>query len=250
MVNKRSLLQRFLFANSSKSTIRHRSKPRIYDEGFLPMLRLSRGLKKFIERTQPSSVLDIGGGDMPYKHYFSSGVKFVGIDYYSNLQGVKKIDIEKPFFEEKADFVICSEVLEHSYEYKVVIENIYNNLKDGGSAYVTVPFAYEVHGWDYHDYFRYTEETLKKLFSQFTVCEVRASTTYVATLMQKWNNLVFYIPLPYILKIPFFFVNNILILLVEGVTRGILKVLGIKNDNLLHKLVFSYPINYICYLKK
>ncbi len=214
------------------------------------MLCLTRGLKKYISETNPSCVLDIGGGDMPYKKFFSEQTKFVGIDYYSNLDGVKKIDIEKPFSEDPADFILCSEVLEHSFHYQAVIENIYNNLKEGGVAYVTVPFAYEVHGWDYHDYFRYTEETLKKLFSNFTVCEVRATTTYVATLMQKWNNLVFYIPIPYILKIPFFFVNNILILIVEGLTRGILKLLRIKKDNLLYKLVFSYPINYICYLKK
>lgn len=214
------------------------------------MLRLTRGLKKYILETNPKYVLDIGGGDMPYRKFFSPETKFVGIDYYSNLEDVKKIDIEKPFSEEKADFIICSEVLEHSFQYQIVIENIYYNLKDGGSAYVTVPFAYEVHGWDYHDYFRYTEETLKKLFSNFSVCEVRASTTYVATLMQKWNNLIFYIPIPYILKVPFFFINNVLILLVEGVIRGVLRLLKVKKENLLSKLVFSYPINYICYLKK
>ncbi len=251
MINAKTRLQRFLFANSVKSTVRHRAHPRIYDQGFYPMLKLSRGLKKFMKNVaSQETVLDIGCGELPYKPYFTATKNFIGVDYYTERDDVEAVDIEKPFARVEADFVICSEVLEHSFHYNQVVENIYNNLKSGGSAYVTIPFAYEVHGWDYHDYFRYTFQALEKIFEKFSEVEIVASTTYPATLVQKVNNLIYYIPIPYILKVPFFFVNNLIVLAFEGVLRGLLKLFRIKKGSFLSKLIYSYPINYICYLKK
>jgi SAM-dependent methyltransferase len=194
-------------------------------------------------------LIDIGCGAMPYRRFFPDS-EYIGIDEYTNLPEVKKINIENPFMEGDADFIICSEVLEHSFNFRQVIKNIFDNMKPGATAFVSVPFAYEVHGWDYHDYFRYTEEALSKLFSEFSSCEIVATTTYPTTLIQKINNLIYYIPLPYILKVPFFVLNNLCIIIAEGIIRLFLRFLRIGPKDFISKLIFSYPVNYICILKK
>lgn len=252
MINKHSYLQRFLFANSTKSIIRQRNRPRIYDHSFVSLWFLRRALKKVIATSETGihSVVDIGCGDMPYKIYFPESVRYVGIDFYSTHPDVKKIDVEKPFQEEPADMVICSEVLEHSFNFQQVVENVNHAMKHGGVGFITVPYAYEVHGWDYHDFFRYSPDALKKILSSFSEVSIEPTTSYLPTLFQKWNNLVYYVPLPYIVKVPFFVANNILVLLIELLVRGALRLLSVKEESFLQKLIYSYPINFICIVKK
>ncbi len=251
MILKQSALQRFLYANSDASNIRQRSKPRFYDRAYFALRGLSKGLKAAIVRAGDiKSVIDIGCGDEPYKSYFESKTAYVGVDYYSEKPGVKKIDIETSFKEFEADFVVCSEVLEHTFHFDQVVENIYQNLKPGGSAYVSVPFAYELHGWNYNDFFRYSPKALQKIFAKFSEVEITPTTTFPGTILLRVNNIIYYIPLPYILKIPFFLLNNILFLLIEYAIRGLIGLLKLKPESLPVKWAYSFPTNFTCYLKK
>lgn len=250
MVNKQSLLQRILFNNSDKAVARQRYSPWVIDPQFHPMRNLKNALKAaYAKNGEAQTIIDIGCGNMPYRSLFPNSA-YLGFDEYSTAMEVRKVNVEEPFFEKESDFIICSEVLEHSFRYDQVVDNIYKNLKSGKYAFVSVPFAYEIHGWDYHDYFRYTPESLEIIHEKFSSVEIKATNTYIATLIQKWNNVVFYIPVPYILKIPFFFAHNVCFYVVENVTRFLLWALRIPKESLLYKLIFSYPINFVCVAKK
>lgn len=104
---------------------------------------------------------------MPYRDFFlHDDNTYIGIDYYAEGEGILPIQIEEPFVHGKHDIVICSEVLEHTFDYPQVVDNIRNNVKEDGTIFVSVPFAYEVHGWDYNDYFRFTYQALNKIFEK------------------------------------------------------------------------------------
>lgn len=59
------------------------------------------------------------------------------------------VDMCKPLAIKEADIAFCLEALEHCYNPDVVLDNIYNNLKTGGTLYISVPFVASLHGKDY-----------------------------------------------------------------------------------------------------
>ena len=83
-----------------------------------------------------------------------------------NGQG-KRIDLETdslPYGNETVDTVLMFNLLEHIYNYGRVVGEAKRVLKLGGSLIGAVPFLVNYHP-DPHDYWRYTHETLRKIFS-------------------------------------------------------------------------------------
>jgi len=64
------------------------------------------------------------------------------------------------------DIIICFNVLEHVFDFHPAIENMHRALKKNGQLLVLVPAFYPLHD-EPHDYWRYTEHSLGKLFSIF-----------------------------------------------------------------------------------
>ena len=64
----------------------------------------------------------------------------------------------------KYDVILLFEVLEHTSNPFLAIENIYSRLKDGGMLYVTTPFNFRIHG-PLPDNWRFTEHGLRQLLS-------------------------------------------------------------------------------------
>ena len=77
---------------------------------------------------------------------------------------VFKNNIEKDFDidEEKYDFAFLMNVLEHIYNYKILLININKSLKNGGHLEGFVPFLYQYHA-DSDDFFRYTHTGLARI---------------------------------------------------------------------------------------
>ncbi len=100
------------------------------------------------------SVLDIGCGNSLLGDFLNKNNYYVGLDintkYINNLhsRGINGLvgSVEHlPFKKSTFDFVICTEVLEHVFNPKQVIENIHEILKKNGTAIISVPnIAY----WD------------------------------------------------------------------------------------------------------
>tara|TARA_B100001996_G_scaffold360576_1_gene326676 strand:+ start:379 stop:903 length:525 start_codon:yes stop_codon:yes gene_type:complete len=121
-------------------------------------------------------ILEIGSGNesinQSFKHIFNNASSFIQTDI-NNSYGHKYLDITKKIeIEEKFDLVLCTNVLEHIFETKLAIKNLNYLLKDKGHLLVAVPFAYPLHD-EPEDFWRFTEHSLKKLFSDFTILTIK-----------------------------------------------------------------------------
>lgn len=116
------------------------------------------------------NTLDIGSGTkLASYHRFlkkESGANVDCLDLgFENSNG-KKIDLEKdclPRQTDSVDTILLFNVLEHLYNYPLVLSEIKRVLKSGGALVGAVPFLVAYHP-DPHDYWRFTRESLKKIF--------------------------------------------------------------------------------------
>lgn len=110
--------------------------------------------------------VDWGVGTKPAKNYIKhDGVHFFTIDKLSHVGADLVADIEQPIKLNRIyDYAFCIEVLEHTWNTNMVIANISNHLKSGGTLFLTIPYNFPTHSDE--DYKRYTHIGLKKLFEQ------------------------------------------------------------------------------------
>lgn len=114
-------------------------------------------------------ILEVGidGDEKPsgnYK-YFSKGNYWETLDNLPELKPDIIADItQTELLTNYYDLIICSQVLEHVFEFKKVIKEIYRILKIGGYAILDCPFEFPYHGLPaYDDYWRISETALLKL---------------------------------------------------------------------------------------
>ncbi|MCK5096128.1 MAG: class I SAM-dependent methyltransferase [Candidatus Pacebacteria bacterium] len=93
-------------------------------------------------------------------------------DYNPDIVG----DIHNmPFGNNELDGIICNAVLEHIENPFKAVSEMYRVLKPNGACFVYVPFLYYYHAQPgyYKDYWRYTKDSLKMLFKDFSVMEIQ-----------------------------------------------------------------------------
>ena len=136
----------------------------------------------FIENSLPEEfkgkrVLEVGsryvnGSVRPLIEKFFHPKEYIGID----IQPGKYVDIILPgekiidyFGEESFDAVICTEVLEHVRDPKVLIHNIKTVLKREGILYITTRSkGFPYHSYPY-DFWRYEIEDFQEIFKDFEI---------------------------------------------------------------------------------
>lgn len=111
-------------------------------------------------------ILDVGAESSPYKKYFSSAAYFtqdIGqndtgtINYIGDLNlGITSIQSES------FDYILCTQVLEHTYDPKNVFTEFNRVLRKGGLVFLTTHMVFDEH-MEPHDYFRFTKYGLKSL---------------------------------------------------------------------------------------
>lgn len=69
------------------------------------------------------------------------------------------------------DFVVCTEVLEHTVQPFDAVRELHRVLKPGGLAFVTTPFNLRIHG-PLPDCWRFTEHGLRALFKEWEIVEL------------------------------------------------------------------------------
>jgi SAM-dependent methyltransferase len=74
------------------------------------------------------------------------------------------------------DYVVCTEVLEHTLQPFRAVANIYKFLKPGGMVFVSTPFNFRIHG-PLPDCWRFTEHGLRALFEDFDIVDLSALET-------------------------------------------------------------------------
>lgn len=136
-----------------------------------------------VHHTIKGKTLDVGSGlQLASYHRFlkrDPGAVIERVDLgFEEGSGGRRIDLEKdalPRADGSADTVLLFNVLEHIYNYQHLLAEIQRILKPGGQILGAVPFLVAYHP-DPHDYWRFTKETLEKIFIvvRFTNIEIKS----------------------------------------------------------------------------
>lgn len=120
--------------------------------------------------------IDVGSGKnlASYHRFFKRGadVRMECLDL-----ALGNIDLEKdnlPYVDNSVDTILVMNVLEHIYNFWHVLGELKRIVKSDGQVIGVVPFLVAYHP-DPHDYWRYTEETLRKILTEtgFTDIEIK-----------------------------------------------------------------------------
>lgn len=121
------------------------------------------------------AVIDLGGSrKSAYLKNFKGDYTLTVANLEADETRDVLVDLEQPFSIQSAqyDVVLCINVLEHIYNFQNVISETKRILKPGGEAIFAVPFLVQVHPSP-HDHWRFTAETLQRLFSDAGFREVK-----------------------------------------------------------------------------
>lgn len=115
-----------------------------------------------------------------------SGVEYKILDPVSTYNPDIIGDIHSlPFADGSQDAIVCVSVLEHVENPIKACSELFRVLRRGGYLLVYVPFLYYYHaerGY-YKDYWRFTEDTIKMLFKDFSEIKIETVRGAVETLV-------------------------------------------------------------------
>ncbi|MBK8926563.1 MAG: methyltransferase domain-containing protein [Crocinitomicaceae bacterium] len=118
-----------------------------------------------------NKVLDLGCGNKPYEKIISSNLKvteYVGMDLENSTiyNDIKNVEIwngyEIPLIDNTIQTVLITELLEHCYDTKSILSEIFRVIEPNGNLIGTVPFIWLLHETP-NDYYRFTPHALKKI---------------------------------------------------------------------------------------
>jgi ubiquinone/menaquinone biosynthesis C-methylase UbiE len=120
-------------------------------------------------------MLDIAPQDHEGAKKYFKKINIETLDIDSNSKATYIADLCKNNKElisnDKFDFILCSEVLEHTLQPFNAVNELYRILKPGGHLFLTVPFNFRIHG-PLPDCWRFTEHGLKELLKSFNIIEL------------------------------------------------------------------------------
>jgi SAM-dependent methyltransferase len=132
-----------------------------------------RSLKDIAPRAS-GRLLDVGCGDKPYEDIFRPFVtEYVGIEHEATFSATSARNYEKkpdylydgkrlPFPDASFDTVLNVQVLEHTPNPGILVQEMSRVLKPDGLLILTAPFEFRLHE-EPHDFFRYTPHGLSAL---------------------------------------------------------------------------------------
>lgn len=131
-----------------------------------------------------SFVIDWCCGTKPVKNYIKSeDTVFIGIDILNHVGADTVGDVSRDDFvfdnqkqgKKLSDFAFCMEGIEHVKNPMALLNNIYKNLVEYGTLYMSVPFMLDIHSDS--DYWRFTDQGLALLLTEagFTPLEIKQS---------------------------------------------------------------------------
>jgi SAM-dependent methyltransferase len=98
----------------------------------------------------------------------------VNIDDNSVADFSFNLENKFPLENDTYDNIICLNVLEHIFDYQNVIDESFRILKSGGQIINVTPFLLNIHECP-NDYWRYTRQSLEKIFEQAGFKEIEIS---------------------------------------------------------------------------
>jgi SAM-dependent methyltransferase len=131
-------------------------------------------------------VIDLGGKSKNKRGSFQPPEHQADAWWYINLDPEASPNIfsdvtQTPLKKQSVDYIVCTEVLEHLPDPQACVDEVHRLLRNGGVAFVSVPFFYPIHA-DPHDFQRFTEDGLRRLFRDFESVDVYRMGGYPGTL--------------------------------------------------------------------
>ena len=169
-------------------TLRSRLWPRIPTLRMLSTNRitLDRELGRQFSRLQPGRVLDVGAKAAQYRGLIPH-TEYLRLDIVPDSQPDIFCDVHEfewdgvPF-----DTIVALEVLEHLYAPEVAIQRLRRALRPGGVCLLSTRFLYRYHP-DPEDYYRFTSDSLKYLFRDFSSVEIHPHGNRLQTIWEMIN---------------------------------------------------------------
>ncbi|MBI2030229.1 methyltransferase domain-containing protein [Candidatus Kaiserbacteria bacterium] len=160
------------------------------------------------QETLRGKVVDIGGGHRPnYFDYFQREADVVIEPLDASMSGIDFEKDELPYADDSVDTVILCNMLEHMYNYRFLLSEIRRIMKPSAQIIGFVPFWVGYHA-DPHDYFRYTDECLERVFEDAGFKNIRITRVGGSPVIANFNTIMltfpaFTRPLLFLLYYPF-----------------------------------------------
>nr|PZN83569.1 MAG: methyltransferase [Pseudomonadota bacterium] len=145
-----------------------------------------------VDEAEHAELLDVAPQVHKGAAPFFTWVKISTLDIDPNSSATYIADLcdcTKVLGTNRFDFVVCTEVLEHTRQPFSAVDNIWAVLKPGGYAFVSTPYNFRIHG-PLPDCWRFTEHGLRELFKRFEIVELNALETPDRFLMPMHYTLV------------------------------------------------------------
>jgi len=159
---------------------------------FINRWSLYRAIKKFaLETPAEASILDVGCGLKPYRSLFNTK-EYTGIDIAGGGHDdtAKVVDAfydgySIPFSDKSFNTLICTQVLEHADDPEILVAECARVLKEGSTAFFSMPFTYPEHEIPY-DFRRFTRFEHQRLFEKngFKNIQITQTTGFAGTFGQ------------------------------------------------------------------
>ena len=135
-----------------------------------------------------AKVLNVGSGSRKLREGTINIdiIPFEGVDIVASGE-------QLPFFNESVDAIVLDNVLEHARKPYKIIEESLRVLRSKGSIYVAVPFVIPYHSSP-GDYYRWSEEGLRELLSDFEEQELKIQygpTAAFTVTLSEWLAILF-----------------------------------------------------------
>lgn len=163
-------------------------EPKITRQDYLTLSRLSKLLRKSTKKyilEQNDVVLDLGCGEKPYQPFFvGKNVIYIGVDVIrGEFVDVLCVGEKLPFKDDVFSICICTQVLEHVDEPRIVVDEIFRALKPNGLLFLSTHGVWTIHGAP-HDYWRWTEYGLRKILASFHIHEIHTCGGSAVSIIQ------------------------------------------------------------------
>jgi len=146
--------------------------------------------------TLSGHVLDVGAGIRPEYHALFQQHDNTRIESVDMRVGDTTIDFEKdrlPYDDDSFQSVLVFNVLEHIYNHQFFVSELHRIAMQEGTVIGFVPFFIQYHP-DPHDYFRYTQEALERIFTDAGFTNIVVTCIGGGPFLVNFNTIVLSLP--------------------------------------------------------
>ena len=227
--------------NKIKKTMsRMRLDPSILDYCYMSTSANLKAMYCFCDLTgEAERVIDIGCGTKPFEPLFI-GKEYIGFDFnpIDNTVVLHDLNNPLPLDDNSTEAIILSEVLEHHPNPFALLAEVNRVAEPYAKIFISTPFALPVHGAPF-DFHRYTNFFYKYLCEKYNweLVYFSSSNTIFSTPLQLINQMSLGLPIPTLILKLFWFLNNLLSIILDAITK-------IFKAEKRQKLQNAFPMGY------